>query len=184
MLVGYARTSTPDQINGLETQKEELIKSGVEKIYFEHASAKSSDRPELQAALNFMREGDVFMVTRPDRLARSTKDLLTIIDDLENRQIGLVILSMGNQRVDTRTSTGKLMITMIGAVATFERDLLRERQREGIARAKKYGKYKGRKPTARIQSDEVRRLIEEGRGIQEIASLLDMSRSSVYRCLK
>jgi hypothetical protein len=106
-------------------------------------------RAKLITVLEFVREGDVLVVTKPDRLARSTRNLLDIVEDLEKRGIALVVLSMGGQRIDTRSPTGRLMLTMLGAIAAFERDLMLERQREGIARAAAEGKYKGRAPTAR-----------------------------------
>ena len=123
------------------------------------------------------------MATKPDRLARSVRDLLAIVDDLAQRKIGLVILSMGGQQVDTRSPTGKLMITMLGAVAEFERSLMLERQREGIAKAASEGKYKGRVPTARRQAPDVLRLAKDGMTRQAIADQLGMGIASVYRIL-
>jgi len=120
---------------------------------------------------------------KPDRLARSTRNLLDIVDDLEKRGIALVVLSMGGQRIDTRSSTGKLMLTMLGAIATFERDLMLERQREGIAAAKVKGLYKGRKPTVRMQAGEIHRLHAEGISNAEIARRLGVHRANVGRVL-
>jgi DNA invertase Pin-like site-specific DNA recombinase len=120
---------------------------------------------------------------KPDRLARSTTDLLRILDDLETRGVGLIMLSMGGQRIDTRSPTGKLMVTMLAAVAEFERGLLLERQREGVAKAKADGKYKGRKPTARAKAPEVIRLDAEGLQRTEIAERLGIGVASVYRVL-
>ena len=148
MLVGYARTSTLEQAAGLAAQRRDLKAAGCEKIFAEQVSSVAA-RAKLTTALEFVREGDVLVVTKPDRLARSTRNLLDIVDDLEKRGIALVVLSMGGQRIDTRSPTGKLMLTVLGAIATFERDLMLERQREGIAKAAAEGKYKGRAPTAR-----------------------------------
>ncbi|RYF61461.1 MAG: recombinase family protein, partial [Comamonadaceae bacterium] len=109
----------------------------------------------MEAALKFVREGDTLMATKPDRLARSVADLLAIIARLEGKGVSLVVLSMGGQRVDTASPTGRLMLTMLGAVAEFERSLMKERQVEGIAKARAEGRYRGRQPTARRKTDEV-----------------------------
>src|SRR5690242_9623785 len=123
MIVGYARTSTTDQAAGLEAQERDLRTAGCEKLFSEQTSALG-DRPMLDQALAFVREGDTIIVTKPDRLARSTADLLRLIDDLNGRKIGLVILSMNGERLDTRSPTSRLLITMLGAVAEFERALM------------------------------------------------------------
>lgn len=182
-MIGYGRTSTADQVAGLEGQERDLRAAGCAKLFLEHLSATTAHRPQLEAALDYAREGDTVFVCKPDRLARSTADLLGIVARLEAKGVGLVVLSMGGQRVDTRTATGKLMLTMLAAVATFERDLMLERQREGIAKAKADGRYKGRAPTARRQSDEVHKLRSEGLTPTEIARRLGMSRMSVYRVI-
>ena len=123
------------------------------------------------------------MVAKPDRLARSTADLLGIVARLEGKGVGLVILSMGGQQIDTRSPTGKLMLTMLAAVATFERDLMLERQREGIAKAKAEGAYKGRKPTARAKADQVAALAAQGVTREGIARQTGIGIASVYRIL-
>src|ERR1700686_648397 len=110
------------------------------------------------------------MWAKPDRVARSPADLLGIVARLEGKGVGLVILSMGGQQIDTRSPTGKLMLTMLAAVATFERDLMLERQREGIAKAKAEGAYKGRQPTARAKAGDVLRLAAEGVKREDIAA--------------
>ena len=130
-----------------------------------------------------MRRGDSLVVCKPDRLARSTTDLLRIVEDLDGRGVGLVMLSMGGQKIDTRSPTGKLMVTMLAAIAEFERGLLLERQKEGVAKAKADGKYKGRKPTARAKAAEVLKLADEGLQRTEIAERLDIGVASVYRVL-
>src|ERR1700676_3574111 len=109
-----------------------------------------------------MREGDVLVVTKPDRLARSTKELLEIEADLSRRGIGLLVLSMGGERLDTRNPTSKLMLTILSGVATWEREIMLERQREGIAKAYGEGKYKGRKPTVALQSIAIREAVAAG----------------------
>ena len=182
MIVGYARTSTADQVAGLEAQERDLRAAGCERVFTERVSSVAP-RAELQAALQFVREGDVFAVTKLDRLARSTADLLGIVAKLHAKGVGLRVLSMGGGELDTRTPTGKLMLTMLGAVAEFERSLMLERQREGIAKAKGAGRYTGRQPTARKRADEVRRLKAEGVRPADIARRLGIGRASVYRIL-
>lgn len=180
-LVGYARTSTTDQKAGLQAQLRDLQAVGCAKVFHEELSAATTKRPELLRALEYVREGDTLIVTKPDRLARSTADLLAIAKALEGKGVTLRILSMN---VDTSTPTGKLMLTMLGGIAEFERDLMLERQREGIAQAKEKGKYKGRAPTARRQSDEVIRLKAEGLTGDAIAAKLGIGRASVFRILR
>ena len=182
MMVGYARTSTAEQCAGLDAQVRDLQAAGCERIFREKVSSVA-DRAELAAALAFLREGDVLMVTKPDRLARSTMELLKIEGELTARKVGLVVLSMGGQALDTRNPTSKMTLTILAAVATWEREIMLERQREGIAAAKAAGKYKGRKPTARNQADAIRGLRAEGVGPSEIARRLAVSRTSVFRVL-
>ena len=182
MIVGYARTSTAEQHAGLDAQLRDLAAAECEKTFSEQVSSVA-DRAQLAAAIDFVRDGDVFMVTKPDRLARSTSDLLNVVARLEGKSVGLVVLSMGGQRVDTRTATGKLMLTMLAAVAAFERDLMLERQREGIAKAKAEGAYKGRAPTARRQAADVLALIADGIRPADVATRLEIGRASVYRIL-
>jgi DNA invertase Pin-like site-specific DNA recombinase len=181
-LVGYARTSTADQQAGLDAQVRDLKAAGCEEIFAEQVSAVGQ-RDRLKEALRFVRRNDTLLVCKPDRLARSTTELLRIVDDLDRRGISLVMLSMGGQRIDTRAPTGKLMITMLGAIAEFERGLLLERQREGVAKAKRDRKYKGRKPTARAKAAEVIKLNAEGLQRAEIARRVGIGVASVYRVL-
>jgi len=182
VIIGYARTSTAEQHAGLEAQVRDLVAAGADETFAEQVSSVA-ERPKLKEAIRFVRKGDVLMVTKPDRLARSTADLLSIVRDLEGRGVGLVILSMGGQQLDTRSPTGKLMLTMLAAVAEFERGLMLERQREGIAKAKAEGAYKGRQPTARAKAPEVLRLAAEGVTRQDIAARLGIGVASVYRIL-
>jgi len=182
MLIGYARVSTTDQSAGLAGQERDLQSAGAERIFAEELSS-IGPRPQLEAAIDFARDGDVLIVTKPDRLARSTADLLTIVSRLEKKRVSLLVLSMGGQVVDTRNATGKLMLTMLGAIAAFERDLMLERQRDGIAKAKAEGKFKGRKPTVRNRTPEIMRLRAEGIGPVEIARRLGVDRTSVHRAI-
>lgn len=179
-LVGYARTSTADQQAGLEAQIAELNGAGATKVFKEHVSSVDAQRPQLRAALDWVRDGDTFIVTRPDRLARSVTDLLRIVEDLKARNVTVRIMSMG---VDTSTATGTLILQVLGAVSEFERSVMLERQRHGIAKAKAEGRYKGRAPTARAKTPEVLRLKAEGKTVAQIAESVQISRASVYRAL-
>ena len=183
MIIGYARTSTTDQVAGLEAQRRDLTASGATKVFAERVSSVAS-RTKLVECLAFAREGDVLMVSKPDRLARSTTELLAIEADLSGRGIGLIVLSMGGERLDTRNPTSKLMLTILAGVATWEREIMLERQREGIAKAKAEGKYLGRAPTVRRQGDEIRALVAAGERPAQVARKLGVSRSSVYRMLE
>lgn len=181
MLIGYARTSTVDQVAGLGAQQRDLTAAGCEKVYAERVSSVAQ-RDGLKQALAYLRDGDALVVTKPDRLARNTAELLGIADELKARDIGLIVLSMGGERLDTRNPTAKLILTVLGGVAEWERQMMLERQREGIAKAKADGKYKGRKQS--IDAVEVARLKAEGLGPATIAKRLGVARSSVYRLLE
>ncbi|MGC9448383.1 recombinase family protein [Cereibacter johrii] len=180
MLIGYARTSTLEQIAGLEAQREALKAIGCERLYEEQASSVGP-RDALREALGYVREGDVLIVTKLDRLARSVRHLGEIVEDLEKRRVGLRVLDLG---LDTTNATGKLMLNVLGAVAQFEREMMLERQREGIAKAKLEGKYKGRKPTAKLLAAQVMSLAGSGRRASQISSELGISERSVFRVMK
>lgn len=180
MLVGYARTSTIDQEAGLAAQCRELEAAGCERIFAEQVSSVAARRERLAEALDFARTGDVFVVTRLDRLARSVADLIRITARLDHDRVTLRVLALG---LDTASPTGQLMVNLLGSIAQFERSLMLERQREGIAEAKRRGKYRGRAPTARAKAGEVARLRAQGLGAAQIARTLDISRASVYRVL-
>jgi DNA invertase Pin-like site-specific DNA recombinase len=182
MLIGYARTSTIDQAAGLEAQRRDLEAAGCEKILAEHSSSVG-DRLELKKALDYLRTRDTLVVTKIDRLARSTLHLWEIVKGLEARGAGLRVLSLGGEMIDTRSATGRLILTLMSGIAGFERDVMLERQREGIARAKAAGKYRGRKPTARSKAIEVDRLRAAGKTPTQIARELCIGRGSVYRIL-
>lgn len=182
-IIGYARTSTAEQIAGLDAQVRDLEAAGCTKVFAEQVSGSSGKRNELVAAMDYLRDGDTLVTTKPDRLARSTGDLLAIVAKLEAKGVALVVLSMGGEKLDTRNPTSKLILTILAGVATWEREIMLERQREGIAKAKSEGKYKGRVPTARNQSAEVLRLQSEGMNPTSIGRTLSMSRMSVYRII-
>ncbi len=180
MNVGYARTSTIDQLAGFEAQLRELRTAGCEKIYQEQVSSVAT-RVQLQAAIDFVREGDVLTVTKIDRLARSVSALLDIIKILEQKKVGMCILNLG---MNTQTPTGKLILTVLGSIAEFEREIMLERQREGIAKAKMAGKYKGRKFIASDRRQEVIRLVAEGVPKIQVARQIGVGEATVYRILK
>lgn len=140
MIVGYVRVSTVEQNEA--RQLVTMEKYNVEKIFMEKVSAKDTNRKQLQSMLEFVREGDTVVIHDFSRLARSTKDLLELVELFNSKGVNLI---SAKENIDSSTSTGKLMLTMIGAINEFERANLLERQREGIAIAKKEGKYKGRK---------------------------------------
>ena len=179
MEIGYARTSTIEQLAGFDAQIAELEKLGCKKIFKEQVSSVGN-REQLDAALEFVRDGDVFVVTKLDRLARSVFHLCEIVEMLGKKNVSLRIL---NINLDTGTPTGKLMLNMLGAIAQFERELMLERQKVGVQAAKAAGKYKGRQPTARNKSDVVLQLAGKGLTRTEIASQLNIGIASVYRIL-
>jgi DNA invertase Pin-like site-specific DNA recombinase len=180
MRIGYARTSTFDQVAGFEGQKCDLEAAGCTRIFAEQISSVAQ-RPELVAALDYLRDGDTLVATKIDRLARSVPDLLDIVARAKAKGAKVEILNLGN--LDPGSVNGKLILTVLGAIAAFEREMMLERQRDGIAAAKAAGKYKGRKPTARAQADKVRELAAQGVSKVEIARRLGMHRASVYRAL-
>jgi DNA invertase Pin-like site-specific DNA recombinase len=180
MHLGYARTSTVEQEAGLEAQQRDLKAAGVDKVFVEQVSSVAV-RAQLELALDYLRDGDVLTVTKLDRLARSISDLCAIIKRIEAKGASLRILGMG---LDTSTASGRLMLNVLGSVAQFEREVMLERQREGIQKAKGEGKYKGRKATARAKSDDIRRLAAHGMTRESISTELGVSVRSVYRVLR
>lgn len=179
-IIGYARTSTIEQQAGFEAQRRELTAAGCTKIFEEQVSSVG-DRPQLRACLDYLRDGDTLIVTKLDRLARDTRHLLEMVEALTAKGVTLRILSMN---IDTSTATGKLMLIMLGGIAEFEREMMLERQREGIARAKADGKYKGRKPIAMNQAETIQQLAQQGLTKAAIAQRLCVSERSVYRAMK
>lgn len=179
MKIGYARTSTIEQQAGFAAQVAELEAIGCEKIFREQVSSVAH-RAQLTAALQFAREGDALVVTKLDRLARSVTHMGQIIDELKAKGVSLSILNLG---LDTGTATGKLILNVMGSVAEFEREIMLERQREGIAKAKAAGKYKGRPPTVITRTAEVAGLLSNNVTPTEIARRLGIGRTSVYRMI-
>ena len=182
MRVGYIRVSTVEQHE--DRQVKDLTENAkVSKVFMDKLSGKDTNRPQLNAMLDYVREGDTLVVSEYSRLARSTKDLLNIIDTLENK--GVTIISM-KEKLDTSTPDGEFMLTVLAGVATLERKLMLQRQREGIAIAKANGKYKGRQSKQKPADWESLKAMYMSRQItvSEIAKRCDVSRPIVYKWLK
>ena len=179
-IVGYARVSTLDQDH--TTQQERLEAYGCTKIFAEKKTGTTKKgRTELNDCLEFMREGDKLVITKIDRLARSARDLHNVVHDMDKAGVSLVVL---DQQIDTSTPTGKAFLGMLATFAEFETNIRKERQLEGIAKAKAKGVYTGRKATAREKKDEMIALLEQGMSKPKIAKELGVSVASVYNTLK
>ena len=176
--IGYCRVSTKDQ--SMIAQLDQLHKAGCEEIFEEQVSGRDMKRPVLKKMLDYIRKGDTVIVTKLDRLARSTKDLLDIAECIGKKKADLKVL---NIHLDTRSPTGKLMLTMLGAIAEFERTIMLERQREGIDLAKSEGKYKGRKPIDDEKFQEVRSLVISGMSISKAVAKVGISRRTYYNAM-
>lgn len=177
-LIGYARVSTTDQ--DLDGQRAKLEQAGCSVIRAEKVSAASrAGRDELQTIIAFLRPGDELVVTRLDRLGRDTRDVLNIVHECEQRGASVTVL---DPLVSTRGDMGQMVITVLGMVAQMERRFIKERQREGVERAKERGVYKG--GVTRLDHEYVRRLHVEGLGPSEIARIINCSRMQVYRILR
>lgn len=175
--IGYARVSSYGQ--SLEVQLEKL--SDCDRIFREKQSARTDDREQLQLCLDYVRDGDSLIVTKLDRLARSTRDLLNIMNRLEQKKVKLVVL---DQQIDTSTPTGMLLFTMLGAIATFENDLRKDRQMQGIELAKRKGTKFGRK--AALTYDQIQVLQKrraDGTKVSDLMTEYGLSKATVYRLL-
>ena len=180
MQLAYIRVSTIEQNE--QRQIEAMQKYGIEKWFTEKVSAKDTHRPKLQELLEFAREGDTIHIHDFSRLARSTKDLLEIVETLNQKGVTLV---SNKENIDTSTPTGKLMLTMIGAINEFERTNLLERQREGIAIAKRNGIYKGRKPASVPGfAEQYKRYLSREINKSELAKILNISRPTLDKIIK
>lgn len=178
MIIGYARVSTDAQ--ALDPQIDALRAAGAEQIFQEKISGARRDRPELRRLLDRLGEGDVLLVTRLDRLARSTRDLLDILADIEQRSA--TFRSFGDTWADTTTAHGRLMLTVLGGLAEFERELIRMRTAEGRARARTRGVRMGRKP--KLTPHQRREALERkgaGEAVTEIARSYNVSHSTISR---
>ncbi len=177
---GYARVSTLDQDNTI--QVEALKKAGCHRIWQEKSSGTTRrNRDELESLLSFLREGDTMVITRIDRLARSVKDLQDITHELKERG---AYLQATEQPIDTSTAAGKAFFDMLGVFGEFEVNLRKERQLEGIAKAKEAGKYKGKAPLADSKKQKVVALFKQGKKQTEIIREVGVGRTSVHNILK
>ena len=177
--IGYSRVSTTDQDTTAQVMR--LEAAGCQRIFTETISSRVEHRPQLAACLEYLRQGDALVAVRLDRLARSTRELLEIAQGLENRGIDLVVL---DQQLDTSTPAGKLMFSVLAAIAQFERDLCRERTNDGLVRARAEGRVGGRRPTIAGQRAQlVKRLAAEGQSVRQIAASIEASPSAVHRLL-
>jgi DNA invertase Pin-like site-specific DNA recombinase len=177
MLVGYARVSTNEQ--NLDLQKDALEKAGCERMYVEHASGSRTSRPELDKALEMLRKNDTLVVWRLDRLGRSLKHLIELITELEQRNIGFKTLS---ESLDTTTSGGKLIFHIFGALAEFERNLIRERTQAGLIAARARGRKGGRPPALddKKKAVAIKLYKEKEHTIQEICRMMGISKPTLY----
>lgn len=178
--IGYGRISTTDQ--NANSQQDALKRANIDRLFIDTFTGTKASRPELDKVREQLREGDVLVITRLDRLGRSTKDLLTIVGELEDKGIQLEVLE---QSIDTSNPEGKLFFTMVAAFAEFERELMRSRTMDGLAAARARGRLGGRKPKlSERQVSEAIRLYNDGTAVQEIADLFSTSRPTIYRAIE
>jgi len=179
-VIGYARVSSVGQ--SLDVQVDKLTEFGCEKIYREKQSGTTAQRIELKSCLDYVRDGDVLVITKLDRLARSTLHLHSIINDLNNKNVGFKVL---DQSIDTTTKEGRLMFAILASIAEFETELRKERQMEGITKAKQNGVQFGRKSKLTSeQVDELNLKRTQGVLIKDLMHEFNLSKASVYRLLK
>lgn len=180
--IGYSRTSTSDQVAGIEQQVKDLMAHGCSKVFQEHVSAVNDSRPEFEKAITSLCKGDTLVVTTMSRLCRRTIDLGAIQSRLEAIGAGLEILDL---RLDTSTAIGRMTLSIIAAVSQMERELMLERQAVGIEKAKQEGKYQGRKATATTpdRARDLQKHLARGLSITEAAKLINISRASAYRLM-
>ena len=182
--IGYARVSSMEQNEARQLHSFEGYTEKIKKVFIDKLSGKNTDRPQLQAMLSYVREGDVVVVSDFSRLARSTRDMLQIIQELTDKGVGLVSLK---ENVDTDTPQGRFMLTVFAALAELERETILQRQREGIAIAKQQGKYKGRKPIP-FNEDKFRTECRKWRNGDQTAvatmKKLDIKRNRFYQIVK
>ena len=182
MKIGYARVSTKDQEGSLAGQEAALTAAGCSKVFTDRLSGAKADRPGLRDALAYLRDGeDTLVVARLDRLGRSIPDALRTVQDLAEREIGLQALDV---QLDSTTASGKLMLNMLLVLAEWERDLLRERTREGVQRARAAGKVPGPRPKlSDEQIEAVRAAVAGGQTVSAAARSFGVSRPTIYKAL-
>jgi DNA invertase Pin-like site-specific DNA recombinase len=179
--LGYGRVSTQDQ--NLDAQRDALKKAGVDKIFIEKITGTKASRPELDKLREQMREGDTLVITRLDRLGRSTRDLLAISSELEEKGVELEVI---DQNINTQTPAGRLFFTMIAAMAEFEHSMMVARTKDGLAAARARGRLGGRKPKlSEAQKKQIRKLYDERElTVREIAEMFSVTPPTVYRALE
>jgi DNA invertase Pin-like site-specific DNA recombinase len=177
--IGYGRISTADQNSA--SQEDALKMAKVDMMFIDTISGTKASRPQLDRLKEQLREGDTLVVTRLDRLGRSTRDLLNLVSELEDKKVHLEVLE---QSINTSTAEGKMFLTMIAAFAEFEREIMRSRTIDGLAAARERGKVGGRKPKmTQAKIANAKRMYEGGVAITEIAETLSVSRPTIYRVL-
>jgi len=180
-LIGYARVSTADQ--NMAMQIEALENAGCRRVFSDVASGAKSNRPGLEQALAFLRPGDTLLVWKIDRLGRSTSHLVQIIDNLRER--GIAFRSLNDPGMDTSTNTGKLMFSFFAILADFERELIRERTKAGLASAKARGRSSGRRPVITpIKLQRAQKLMEKGATVREAAAAIKVGKTALYEALR
>jgi DNA invertase Pin-like site-specific DNA recombinase len=179
MLIGLARASLLNEITGLEEQKRDLLAAGVEKLFCEQTASVRA-RLQLEAAIEIACEGDTLIVTDLSGLGQSVADVVAVQQQLADKGVHLRILNLG---LDTSNNTGQAIIDIMVTISQFEKQIILERWREGIARAKREGKFKGRTPSAFAKADEVKRLAASGLTKCKIAQQMGISKRSVFRIL-
>ena len=179
MRIGYGRVSTTDQ--NTSSQEDALKTAGVEKLFVDTFTGTKANRPELDKLRNQLRPGDVLVITRLDRLGRSTKDLLNLVAEFESDGVQLEVIE---QNIDTSSPEGKLFFTMVAAFAEFERSIMQARTKDGLAAARARGRVGGRKP--KLQSSQVamiKKSFADGMAVTDIATSMKVSRPTIYRAL-
>ena len=177
--IGYGRVSTSDQ--NVESQKDALLKAGVDQIFLDTFTGTKSSRPELDRMKEVLREGDTIVITRLDRLGRSTKDLLNLVSDLKDQGVNLEVIE---QSINTSTPEGKLFFTLVASFAEFEREIMRARTIDGLNSARARGRVGGRKPAmSKAKIATAKQMYADGQYVKEIAEVLGVSRPTIYRAL-
>jgi DNA invertase Pin-like site-specific DNA recombinase len=178
--IGYGRVSTADQ--NADSQRDALTQAGVDQIFLDTFTGTKSSRPQLDRMKEQLRSGDTIVITRLDRLGRSTKDLLNLVSDLKEQGVNLEVIE---QNINTSTPEGKLFFTLVASFAEFEREIMRARTIDGLASARARGRVGGRKPAmTQAKINTARQMYSEGKYVKEIAEVLGVSRPTIYRALE